>query len=99
MDHVFGVRGFQSAANLQHDLRRFRVREFASFLKQYAEVPAFHEIHGDELDSVGLAQIENSNNILVRHLTRENQFLLEALQNFRIPSEFGANQLERNQAV
>ena len=99
MDHMFAVRGFQGAADLEHDFRCFAGRKFASFLKEVAKVVSLHEIHGDELDSVGLAEVENTNDILVRDLARENQFLLEAPQDFRIAGELGTDQFESDKTV
>ncbi len=77
VDHALDVGGFQGPANLEHDASSLLGCELASFEQQLAEVLPFHEIHGDELDSVGLSKIENANDVFMRDLTRENQFLLE----------------------
>ena len=94
-----GVGRFQSPANLQHDARRLLGRKFASFEQQGSEVLALDEIHGDELDSAGLAQIENTDDILVGYLPGENQFLLEAPQDLRISGELRANELQGDNAI
>src|SRR5215469_15535530 len=99
MNHVLAVGGFQGATDLQHDARRLVRRKLALLLKQSAEVAALHEIHGDELDSVGLAQVKDSNDVFVRDLARENQFLLEPPHHFRIAGKIRTNQLEGHRAV
>ena len=99
MNYTFSVGGFQSAANLEHDSGRLLGRKLALFNQQLTEVPALHEVHGDELDSVGLSEIINANDVFMRDLAGENQFLLEAAEDFRIFREFRADELERNNAV
>jgi len=72
VNHAFRVGGFQGPAYLQHDSRRLLGRKFTSFQQQFTEVLPLHKIHGDEFDSVGLPQVENTNDILVRNLASEN---------------------------
>ena len=45
-----------------------------------------------------LSQIENANDVSVGDFAREDEFLFEASQDFRIAGKFGANQLESNEA-
>src|SRR5215470_6487902 len=56
-------------------------------------------LHRDEPDSAGLAQIENSNYVSIGDLASKNQFLLEALKDFRIAGEFGPDNFESNDAI
>ena len=44
----------------------------------------------------GFANIENADDVAVRHLAREDQLLLEALQNFRVIGQFRLDHFERN---
>ncbi len=67
--------------------------------KDALQVLAFDVLHGDELDPVGLAQIKNADDVLVRNLPREDQFLLEAPKNFGIGGHVGANHLDGDLAV
>ena len=99
MDDAFGVRGFQRAAHLLDDVGRFRGLKLFLAPEQAPQVLALDVLHGDELDAIGLAEVENANHIVVGDLARENQFLLEALQDFGIRGQVAANYLQRNLAV
>ncbi len=66
--------------------------------KDCLQILAFDVLHGDELDAIGLAQIKNANHVFVRDLPRENQFLLEAPEYFRIGGHVGANHFDGNLA-
>ena len=46
------------------------------------QVFTFDVLHGDELDAVRLAEIENADYVFVGDLARENQFLLKAPREF-----------------
>ena len=56
-------------------------------------------LHGDELDAVGLSQIENTDDVLVSDLPREDQFLFETFQDFRIRGHIAANYFEGHLAL
>jgi hypothetical protein len=47
---------------------------------QRAQVAPFHELHRDELHTLGVAQIVDTNYIFVRDLSREQEFLFETGQ-------------------
>jgi hypothetical protein len=97
--NVLGVRRVESAANLQHDSRCFIGRKVASFLKESAEILPLDVVHSDEFDSVGFAEVEDSNYVRVTDLARENEFLLEASQHFWIAREFGPDQFEGDETI
>ena len=99
VDHALRVGGFQSPANLRHDGGGFRGLQFFLAAHQALQVLTFDVLHGDELDAVGLAQIENADYVFVSDLPREDQFLFETLQDFRIRGHVAANYFERHLAL
>ncbi len=82
MHHAGRMRGIQRGSNLQNDRNRFVDRQLPFFMNDSAKVPPFDELHGDELDSLGLPEIKNANDVAVRDLAREDQLLLESAENF-----------------
>src|SRR6202171_4716164 len=98
MDHTGCVGRFQCAANLRDDLYRLVRRKFSSFTKHGAKIAAFHELHGDELEALGLSQIEDANDVAMRNFASEDQLLFEAAEDFRIAGEVRADQLQSNEA-
>ena len=99
MHHAFGVRGFQRIANLIHDANDFFVRKLALMGHQGLQILPLDELHGDELDAVRFAKIENANHVFVRDLPRQNQFLLEAMQRLRLRGEFRPNYFQRHEPL
>ena len=93
------VRRFQGHANLLHHANGLFGGKFSLLGDDIFEVLAFDKLHGDELDAVGLPEIENANHVFVGYLPRENQLLLEAVKNFRIDGKFRANDFQRDEAV
>ena len=99
MDNADRVRGLERLADLLHNVDgSFRGKLFL-LLNQRAEIAPFDELHGDELDAFGIAQIEDAHDILVRDLAGEQEFLLEAGENGRVGGELGADEFESNGAV
>src|SRR5262249_44277721 len=91
--------GFEREADLLDNFDRSFGRELTLLGQQGLEVAALDEFHGDELDAVGFAQIENADHVAVRYLARQDELLLEALQNFRQSGQFGTDHFESHQAV
>ena len=73
--------------------------ELALARKDGAQVLTFDELHGDELHAFGFAQVVNANDVLVRDLARQDQFLLEARENSRIAGKVGPNYLQSDRAI
>src|SRR5512132_2102877 len=67
--------------------------------KNAAQIFALNELHGDDLRSLGFSEIKNSHHVFVSYVAGENEFLLEPLQDARIRSQFGPDDLQRNRAV
>src|ERR1700687_4092728 len=99
MNDAFGMSAIERAANLLDDDTGVLGRELSLASQYGAQILAVDEFHADETNAIRLTQIENADHVLVRDVARENQFLLEAGQNGRIRSQFGADDLERDQAV
>ena len=94
MDDAFAVSSFESAAGLEDDLHRLLWSKLFVRLQKAVQVLALDILHGDELDSSGFTQIENTNHVPLRNLAGENQLLLEALDDGRIAGQVGADDLE-----
>src|SRR5437763_204853 len=99
MDHTDAVGGVQTAADLLRDLDRLFRRELLFLLDQAAQIMAFHELHGDELQAIGVAQVVDPNDILVSDLMGEYQFLLETIENGGVSRQFRSNHFERDHAI
>ncbi len=93
------VRCFQPAAHLLNDLRSPPGFELAVRAENALQIPAVDEVHRDELNAIELCQIVNADYILVSNLPGENQFLLEAAQDFRILGQARTDDLQRDDAI
>ncbi len=87
MDDAFGVRRLQSRTRLRDDVNRFFRGELSFLGKNRAQVLTFDELHGDELHAFGFAEVVDADDVPVRDLSRQDQFLFEARQNCRIARE------------
>src|SRR5260370_36762969 len=65
VNHASGVCGFERAANLGDDSNGLFGRKFFSFPEYDAKVAALDVLHRDELEALGLSQVENANDIAV----------------------------------
>ena len=99
MDHAFGMGAIEGTADLLHHADSFLGRELSRAAQERAQVLAVDVFHTDEADAIGLAQVVDADHVLVRNVARENQLLLEALQNRGIGRQFGTDHLKRDQAV
>jgi hypothetical protein len=77
MDNALCVRRFESATNLPDDKGRFLSRR-PPLVEDRRKVLAFDILHRYVLDVVAGTKIEYSDNVSVRDLASENQFLLES---------------------
>ncbi len=93
------MRCFQRAANLLNRFHRLAGRKFSVPPQQRPQIIAFHVLHGDEPRALRLAEVVNPHHVLVGHVPRQNQFLLEALQNAGISRKLGTNHLQRDDAI
>ena len=99
MDHAFGVRRFQAQANLLEDRHHFVGRQVFPFHQDALQIPPFDVIHRDELASIGAAEIEDPDDVLVGDLPGENQLLFEAAENIGMAGQLRADHLEGYQPV
>ena len=72
VDDAFRVRGFERERDLLHDADNFFVRQLAGVDDEIFEILPLDELHGDELDAVGFAEIENANYVFVGDLAGED---------------------------
>ena len=89
VDDAYAVRGFQRAADLLHDVDGFFGIELFLLMNDGTKVLTLDVLHGDELHAFGFAQVVNTDDVFVRDLMGENQFLLEAVDNRLIAGELG----------
>src|SRR5713226_4450843 len=68
-------------------------------MQKGAQISPFHVLHGDVSDSACLSEIVNADNVAVGHIPRQDEFLLETSQDFRMTGEVGTNHLQRNRAL
>ncbi len=73
---------------------RFRDFQFAPFIQNLMEVFTLQILHGDELCFSCFPDIENADDIPVRHLARKDQLLFETLQNLRMIRHLGSDYFE-----
>ena len=60
---------------------------------------SFQVLHRDVLDPVGFAQVEDADYIPVGNLSREDELLFEALQNFGIAGQLRPNHFQGNDPI
>ncbi len=96
MDDSFPVSRSQPAGHLLHDVNRFTDLKLAPLLQKLMEVLTLQILHGDELDLSRFADIENADDVPVRHLTCKDQLLLEALQYLGMLRQLRLDHLERD---
>jgi hypothetical protein len=100
MNHAGLVRGLQPGGDLPRDRHHRGDRQGAGLLQGAGEVFAFDVRHRDVLDTVDFAQVVNAHDVLVRDLTREQQFLFEATLDLgshrHVPGDFRSNHFERD---
>src|SRR2546426_4214522 len=78
--------------------RLFRSK-FPFLLQKDSQISPFYVLHGDVSDSACLSEIEYADDVGVGNFSRQDEFLFEAPQHFRMASEVGTNQLQCNQAL
>ncbi len=99
MDDAFAMRHFQRRDHLPQDLDGFLWRVLPALLEQVRKILPFDELHGDEPEPIGDAEIENADYIPMRDLAGENQLLLESRENTWMAREFAADHFQSDQAV
>ena len=87
------------AANLLKDGHHLAWRKLSAFHQNALQIPPLDVVHRDELASIGAAEIEDPDDVLVRDLAGENQLLLETAENIGMAGQFRADHLEGHQAV
>ncbi len=68
-------------------------------MQKGAQVSPLHVLHGDISDSARLPQIVNADDVAVGNFSRQDEFLFEAPQDFRMAGEVGTNHLQCNCAL
>ena len=99
MDDSDGVRRLKRPADLADDADGLLLGVAAMFQDHEMEVAAVDVLHGDELHPVGLAEVEDADDVLVGDLGCEQQLLLEALDDVAVAGELGPNDFEGDKAA
>src|SRR5262249_45048909 len=99
MDNADTVGSFQRTADLDHGLDGFAWRKRLTLFDYGAQVTALNVLHGDELHTVGFAEIVNTDNVAVRDLMGKDQLLLEAIDDRGVPGKIRTDDLQCNNAI
>src|ERR1700721_154344 len=99
MDDALGMGAIEGATDLLHHRNGIFRREFPLPPQYGSKVFPVDELHADEANALGLAEVEDADDVLMRDVAGENQLLLKALQDCRIGSQFRADDLKRNKPV
>ena len=78
MQHAAVVRGGDAGAELPRDLHRLVLRQPADPAQQRRQVLAVDVLHRQEAVAVGLAEVVEAADVLVRDLPRDAQLVVEA---------------------
>src|SRR5207302_11234282 len=92
------MRGVESPADLLHDTHSFDRGKFSPFPQQRFQIAALDIFHGEKLHPIGLAKVVDPDHVLVRNLPRQDQFLLDVLENRWGVSELWTYDLQIDQA-
>ena len=94
------VRRLQAGSDLPDDRHHLRDRQLRRVAQNGRQVGAFDVRHRDVLDAVDLSEVVDADDVLVRDLPGQQQFLLEAtldvLRRFRVVRSLRANDLQRH---
>ena len=96
MDHPLGVGGVQGEADLLQDQGGVLHRQRAALPDEGREVLALDELHRDELDALGQAEVVDPDHVAVGDLAGEDDLLLEARQHLLVGLELGPDHLQRH---
>ena len=99
MNHIDGMCRVERKTCLADGFDCFFRSELAALEQQTPQVRALDELHGDELDPIGVGQIVNTDYVLVGHLMGQQKFLLEAGDNGGVRGQIPANHFQRNEAI
>ena len=99
VDDALVVRGLEAFRRLAEDAQEALGRQLALLLQDRGQVPPVDELHRQELDAVALAEIEDAQDVGVRHAARELDLALEALEDLGVLGDVRPDELQRDVAV
>jgi hypothetical protein len=99
MQHAALVRGREPRAQLPRDLDRLVLRDAADSAEQRCEIFAVHILHREEAPAVGVAEIVQTADVLVRHLAREAQLLMEPREAVGVRCHAFGKKLQRDRMI
>ncbi len=91
--------GVQARESLLKNCYGFIERQLPTFPDATVEIDALDKLHGHEFGAFGDKDVEYANDVAMGDLTREDQFVLEAQDQFGTAGKFGPNDLQGNGAV
>ena len=77
VQHAALVRGGDARAELPRDLNRLVLRDAADAAEQRGQILAVDVLHRQEAAAVGFAEVVEAADVLVRHLSRDAQLVVE----------------------
>ena len=99
MDDAFGMRGCEGFGDLPREIQNAVHRHLGIVVDDVLQILALDEGHGNETQAADIAHIVNAQDIFVRDLAGENQFLLEALQRVGLSDGAFTHHLDGDRAV
>ena len=92
MEHPALVRGGEAGAELARDIDGFVLRNAADPAKQRREILAVDVLHREESAAVRFAEVVQPADVLVRHLPRDPQLVVELRERARFVGRDGVGQ-------
>jgi len=99
VQHAALVRGGHAGTELARDLDRFVLRNAADPAEQRREVLAVDVLHREKPPAVGVAEIVEAADVLVRHLARDAQLVVELREPRRIGGGALGQELQRDRLI
>jgi hypothetical protein len=99
MDYAFIVRRRQPGARLLDNLESLGWWEFAFIREKVAEIMTLDVLHGNKFKAARFSDIKDPNDVFMRNLASQEQFLGEAVNYLRLAGKVRANALERNDSI
>jgi hypothetical protein len=93
------VRRRDAGAELPRHVDRLVFRKPADAAEQRAQILAVHILHGQEAAAVGVAEVVEAADVLVRHLSRDAQLVVELCETAVVRSDALVQELQRDRLI
>ena len=99
MQHAALVRRGDAGAQLPRELDRLVLRDAADAAEQRGQILAVHVLHRQEAAAVGVAEVVEPADVLVRHLARDAQLVVELRQAAIVGRDAAGQELQRDRLI